>query len=237
MKILIIEDELLIIELLKSILEDLGYTLIFSATSYSKALLLLEDVKPDFILIDISLLGQKTGIDFANNIVKKYQIPFIYITGNTKKETLNLAKLSDPYAILIKPIDPDELSIAIDLALFKHSKKSQYNHQANAPEHGVYIKDKDAYIRIEYKDILYVKSQSVYIKIFTSKDKVYTNRIPISEFKTKLNPNIFKRVHRSYIVNIQHVNKIQASSIIINNQYIPLGKKYKDQLFNQLNIN
>ena len=237
MKILIIEDELLIIELLKSILEDLGYTLIFSATSYSKALLLLEDIKPDFILIDISLLGQKTGIDFANNIVKRYQIPFIYITGNTKKETLNLAKLSDPYAILIKPIDPDELSIAIDLALFKHSKKTQYNHQTNPTQNGVYIKEEDAYIRIKYKDILYIRSQSVYIKIFTCEDKVYTNRMAISEFKAKLNPNIFKRVHRSYVVNMQHVNKIQTSNLIINDQYIPIGKKYKEQLFNQLNIN
>lgn len=237
MKILIIEDELLIIELLKSILEDLGYSLIYSATSYSKALLLLEDVKPNFVLIDIGLLGKKNGIDFANNIVKNYNIPFIYITGKTKKEILNLAKLSDPYAILIKPIDPDELSIAIDLALYKHSKQVIRNYQTSNIQTGVYIKDVGSYIHIKYDDILYVKSKSVYIEIFTNTTKTYTSRMAISEFNAKLDQQYFIRIHRSYIVNIKHIQKIHTTSVIIENQYIPIGKKYKDQLFNQLNIN
>ena len=236
MKILIIEDELLIVELLMSMLEDFGYSLLYSAPSYSKGLLLLEEIKPDFVLIDIGLIGNKNGIDFANNFVSKYDIPFIYITGDTKKETLNLAKLSNPYAILIKPIDPDELYISIDLALYKHSKLSIYKKQLNSAETGVYIKDGDSYIHIDYEDILYIKSQSVNVKIITNKDKIYTTRISISELYAKLNQSFFFRVHRSYIVNVKCIERIQSMSLTIKNQYIPIGKKYKDDLFHQLNI-
>ncbi len=236
MKIIIVEDEFLILEDLKSVLEDFGYNHIITASSFSNALTLFQEHEPDFAIIDIGLVGKKNGIDIANVIISKYNIPFIYLTGNTDKNMLNLAKLSNPYAILLKPFQPEEIRIAIDLATHKHAQHLLKTKQPNTQISGVYIKVDDGYKQIFFDDILYIKSSTVYIKIYTTYGKIYTIRFSISDFYMKLNQSIFMRIHRSYIVNEKYINKINQTNITVQNQYIPIGKKYKDQLFNVLNI-
>lgn len=236
MKILIIEDDLIITESIRATLEDFGYHNIYNAPSYSGALNIIKEELPDFAIIDIKLVGKKDGIDLAHTISKQYNIPFIFLTGNTEKEALNIAKLSDPYAILIKPFNPDELYAAVNLAIHKHAKVLQASiAKQKTTQIGVYVKTDSKYILIKYSDITYIKSDTIHVKVYTIGNQTYTTRSSISSFSLKLDDN-FIRVHRSFIVNSSFISSVNSTHITILSQYIPLGKKYKDHVFNLLNI-
>ena len=84
-KIGVVEDELIIADSICSTLRQLGYDTTEPATSYTEALSMIENEKPDLMLLDINLAGSKDGIQLAAEIKARYDLPFIFLTANTKK--------------------------------------------------------------------------------------------------------------------------------------------------------
>ena len=118
-QILIVEDETLVAEDIKSHLADMDYKVNAMATSGEEALLLLEDKKPDLILMDIVLAGGIDGIETARIIKEKYNIPVIFLTAYTDKEKVSRAQLTEPYGYLVKPFDEREVQTTVAIALYK----------------------------------------------------------------------------------------------------------------------
>ncbi len=112
-KVLIVEDEMVIAMNLVSILEDLGYDVLDPANSYEEAVDALKEEQPDIALLDIQLDGDKDGIDFARYINQYQEIPFIYLTSNADSRTLNQAKETSPSSYLVKPFNQDDLFTSI----------------------------------------------------------------------------------------------------------------------------
>ena len=108
-KIGIVEDELLIAEKIKMILVDIGYEVCEPVSSYNEAVEMFKIKKPDIVLLDINLGGEKDGIDIAAEINKHYHLPFIFLTANSDGATIERAKEVKPFAYLVKPFTKDEL--------------------------------------------------------------------------------------------------------------------------------
>src|SRR3569833_20344 len=95
-KILIVEDQFVEADYLRSMLEEKGYIVTGIARSYTKALELVQQDRPGFVLLDIFLKGKQTGIDLARDLSKE-KIPFVYLSANSTEDILAAAKTTQPY--------------------------------------------------------------------------------------------------------------------------------------------
>lgn len=112
-KIFIVEDDVIIQMFIERILSNLGLDILGEARTGDEALLFLEESRPDFILMDIGLAGDKDGIEVAEIVNQKYKIPIIFLTGNSDKATLDKATLTNPIGFITKPIDEVSLKKVI----------------------------------------------------------------------------------------------------------------------------
>ncbi|TDO24304.1 sigma 54-interacting response regulator [Pedobacter duraquae] len=124
-KILIVEDEFIVANDLRIMLEKSGYKVCGIAPSVPKALELIKTKAPNWILLDIFLQGDKTGIDLAGQLTEM-DIPFIYISANTNQGILEAAKATLPYGFLVKPFREKDLMVMLDIAQYRHAQKQKY---------------------------------------------------------------------------------------------------------------
>ena len=114
MRILIVEDEIILAMNLQMELEQLGFEVIGIAKESTKALLLIEKNKPDLILMDIVIQGNISGIELTAIVNQKYGTPVIYGTAHRDNATIEQANKTKHYGILFKPFQLNELSSAIN---------------------------------------------------------------------------------------------------------------------------
>jgi transcriptional regulator with GAF, ATPase, and Fis domain len=117
--ILIVEDQFIEANDLRIILEKAGHTICGIAKSVDQALVILQSVKPDIVLLDIFLKGDLTGIDLAKTLTKQ-NVPFIYLSANSNESTFEAAKATQPYGFLVKPYREKDILAALDIASYRH---------------------------------------------------------------------------------------------------------------------
>jgi DNA-binding NtrC family response regulator len=118
-KILIVEDEFIEAKNLERMLLKKGYTVCGIARSVPDAGLLIAQAQPDFVLVDIFLKGDLTGIDLARNL-RQQNIPFLYLSANSNKSTLDAAKATRPYGFLVKPFGERNVLAMLEIAIYQH---------------------------------------------------------------------------------------------------------------------
>lgn len=120
MRILIVDEEKAIQDVLRVKLEKQGFQITSVASTGMDAILLAEGTMPDLVLMDINLDGRLNGIQAATRIRYEFDIPVIFITGDPSPETLQGIKTADSFGFLTKPFNYDQLFPAIDIAIFRH---------------------------------------------------------------------------------------------------------------------
>lgn len=118
-KILIVEDEFIVANGLRIILEQAGYRVNGIAASAEEADENIMKYKPDIVLLDIRLEGKLSGIDLARKL-RVENIPFIYLSANSNQTVLEEAKTTEPYGFLVKPYRERDLLVMLDIALYRH---------------------------------------------------------------------------------------------------------------------
>jgi len=88
--------------------------------SGEEAIELIQEKRPDLVLMDINLQGEMDGIETATKLYKEYNLPVIYLTAYAGESTLERAKESKPYAYILKPFKERELHAAIEIAISRH---------------------------------------------------------------------------------------------------------------------
>lgn len=234
-KILVVEDEIIIADDICDTLRNFDYAVLEPAISYSEAIQLLEDESPDIAILDIQLAGKKSGLDLAETIKAKFHIPFIFLTSNSDRETLESAKRCQPATFLVKPYGKEELFAAIEIALYNFSqqKEQALDRENLIIKDSLFIKQKKAFVRIQFDDILYLESDHVYIDIHLKNEKKYTVRGALNEFIEKLGPTFF-RSHRSFIINLTYLEGINTNHTTLQGKEIPLGKNYREEILAKL---
>jgi two-component system response regulator HydG len=123
-KILIVEDQFIEANNLSLILGAAGYELCSIARSVRIALTIIENERPDLVLLDIFLQGELTGIDLARQL-EKMNIAFVFISANSNREVLDAAKTTRPYGFLVKPIRKNDVLVMIDVACYLHQQRQE----------------------------------------------------------------------------------------------------------------
>lgn len=217
-KIIIIEDEVIIAENLRRIIAKLGYDVIAVVNSYGEGMRVIRSHQPDLYLIDINLNeGKDNGIRLAKLINDTSNIPIIYITSNADSKTVNDAKFTKPIGYILKPFNKKTIYSTLEIALYNRS-----NHID-----GINVRHKGDLIKILFKDILYIKASSVYVDIHTTQG-IIIHRDTFVELMKVLSSN-FIQVHRSYIVNINHIESFNSSQVTLTTAKIPIGRLFKSQ--------
>ncbi|MGA1875124.1 MAG: response regulator [bacterium] len=124
-KILIVEDEAIEALDLQQRLTSLGYPAPEIVFSGEEALKKAEEIRPDLVLMDIMLSGEIDGVTAAEKIKAQFDIPIIYLTAYADEDTLQRAKITEPYGYIVKPFKERELHIMIDVALYKHNMEKK----------------------------------------------------------------------------------------------------------------
>jgi len=118
--ITIVEDEMIIARELAARLNVLGYDVADIASSKQEALRRVTARQPDLVFMDIVLKGEGDGIETAEEIHKRFDIPIIYVTAYADESTLERAKVAEPFGYIIKPFSESTLRAVIEMALYKH---------------------------------------------------------------------------------------------------------------------
>ncbi|MBD3275600.1 MAG: response regulator [Candidatus Marinimicrobia bacterium] len=127
--VLLIEDNAEVLHTIELMLQSLEYKVAGAVSSGEAALDIVREAMPDVILMDIGLKGKMDGIEAAEQIYDIVDIPIVYITGASDRETIERAKLTAPYGYLIKPINFNELRVTIDMAMHKHRLEQELRKQ------------------------------------------------------------------------------------------------------------
>ena len=146
-RILVVEDERIIALNLKENLESLGYTVVEIAASGEKAVTKARELYPDLVLMDIWLQGDMDGISAAQQIWDELQIPVIYLTGHSDKITLERAKVTAPFGYILKPVNEQQLSVAIEIALQRYEREQFLSAVLRGIGDGVILVDQDCRIQ------------------------------------------------------------------------------------------
>jgi two-component system, cell cycle sensor histidine kinase and response regulator CckA len=124
-QIMIVEDESIVAEDMKVMLEGFGYAVPAIAFSGEEAVQKALDLHPDLVLMDIVLRGHMSGMEAVERIREQVNIPVVYVTAYADDNTVRRAKLTEPFGYILKPFDARELQTAIEIALYKHQMESR----------------------------------------------------------------------------------------------------------------
>ena len=126
-RILIVEDEGIVILHIRKALENLGYIVAGIANYGDDAIVKATEIRPDLVLMDIVLKGKVDGIEAAEKIHAILNIPVIYLTAHADEGTLQRAKVTGPFGYIVKPFRERDLHIAIEFALYKSRMEGERN--------------------------------------------------------------------------------------------------------------
>ncbi len=119
-RLFIVEDEAIVVADLVIRLNQMGYEVVGSATRGEESLAQIEQVLPDLVLMDIHLQGEMDGIAVARELHHRLHLPVVFLTAYGEGATFQRAKEAEPFGYILKPIEDRELSIVIEMALYKH---------------------------------------------------------------------------------------------------------------------
>jgi PAS domain S-box-containing protein len=128
--ILIVEDDRIVAEDTKITLEKLGFGISGMVPSGEDTLERVEAEPPDLVLMDIELEGEMDGIEAAARIRDRFNIPVVYVTGYADEDVLERAKVTEPFAYIVKPFEDRELNSVIEIALYKHKMETKLKESA-----------------------------------------------------------------------------------------------------------
>jgi PAS domain S-box-containing protein len=201
--ILIVEDSFIVAKHLQQTLENEGYRVSGSEASGEAALTSLEKKTPDLVLMDIMLTGKLDGVETSRIIKSRFGLPVIYITALSDKETIQRAKITEPFGFITKPFEDRELFTTIEMGLYKHSidtrlkqSEEKYFSTVKSISDGVILVDSNynvMYLNPSAVKILAVSESDVIGKsvfqIVRLKDSV-TGDYPVNPFQSTLQSRV-----------------------------------------------
>ncbi|PIY11918.1 MAG: DNA-binding response regulator [Flexibacter sp. CG_4_10_14_3_um_filter_32_15] len=244
-RILTVEDELIIAQDLEEILEELGYDVIENVRDADAAIHAIKKNNPDLVLLDFRLAKQSTGAEVAQFIRdEKLPIPFIFLTSHADPKTVSVATQTMPYGYIMKPFEAQSLYAAIEVALINYSKlhaDSKNNLEKISEQEGVlfndclFVKYRNQFIKVAIHKIEWLSAENNYTTIHTQNRK-YIIRNSLTNVLEIINKKEFLRVHRSYAVNVSKIDVIERTKLIIDEQEIPIGRSYQQEIISQIKI-
>ena len=238
-RILIVEDEMIIAANISLQLTTLGYEVSGIIPRGEEALVHIRQNRPDIILLDIQLKGNLDGVQTAQLMQRDFDIPIIYLTANSDDVNFNRAKATHPQAFISKPFKKLDLKHAIELVINRLQAEDKAEPEASSEEapfvlnDSIFVRHQEKMVKVNIADILFIEAERNYCRIH-AKGKEYVLVMTLKDMEEKLPPQHFLRVHRSFIVNVGQVEEIAISHLVIDKKTIPVSAELRKQLLQRV---
>ena len=237
-KILIVEDDPNIADTLKDMLEALGHSVLDVFDNGKAVIDYIKDNTPELVLLDIQLKGNMDGLEVAGHISEVGDIPFIFTTAFADGDTLKKATSHGPYGYIVKPYGMKDIYAAIEIAMNNHKLIGELKNVKPEPamvtNNHLFLKVDTRLVKVKEEEILYIEAKGDYV-LFKTVEKGHIVHSTMKKVEEKLNPARFLKVHRSFIINLDHVVDIEDSSLVINQKVIPISRSNKEALLTRIN--
>jgi DNA-binding LytR/AlgR family response regulator len=222
MKSIIVDDEPLAREGLLAALKDIAnITVAGSFNSAKKAALFLQDNQVDLIFLDIHMPGMN-GLEFAASISKETLVIFTTAYSQYAFDSYEV----DAVDYLVKPILKERLEKAVGKALAYHKLLQLHGTTERIEKDFLLIKADRRYHKIFFDNILYIEGLKDYVVIYTAGGKIAT-AMNLKTVHRHLNTEVFCRVSKSYLVNLNHIDSFDNHTIYIRQAEVPIGDVYR----------
>ncbi len=237
MKCLIVDDEHIARELLKEYASKVPeLEVVATCKTALDAMSYIKREEIDILFLDIQM-PDLTGLDFLKILPKK---PYTILTTAYSEYAVQSYEL-DVVDYVLKPIDFDRFYKAVNkvfsLAETPRVMESKNRETDSKPER-LFLKEEHKIVKVEFNDILMIKGQGAYVQVITKDGRKIMSLLSMSKLEEQL-PNNFYRTHRSYIVNIDHIDSIDGNMIYLKKQSAVLSKIKRDEfleLIDELNL-
>lgn len=183
----------------------------------------------DLMFLDINMPGL-TGMEMLEAMSNK---PFVILTTAYKEYALESYKY-DVVDYLVKPFDFKTFLSAIDKVINRLGTSKRTSEQPNNDTDHIVLKVDNEIIKLDFGSIYYTQSYGNYVKFFTA-EKMYLSQITTQEVESKLDPRLFVRIHKSYLVALKEISKIAGGELSLKNgTVLPIGKFYKKNVIDRM---
>ena len=225
LKCIIVEDEPLAAKVLSDYISQVPF-LELSGT-FKDAILATEYLREnsvDLIFLDIHLPKLK-GMAFLKTLIDP---PAVIITTAYHQYAVEGFELNVT-DYLLKPFEFERFLVAVNKVKAAQTEKQRTN-ESETKDH-LFLNVQKKKVKISFSEIVYIESQREYIKIVTTK-REYISKMSTHEIESLLPSNLFKRIHRSFIVSVSKIESYTAEAVELNGVSIPIGRGYRDVIEN-----
>lgn len=223
-KCIIVEDEMLAQQVIQSHLKNIDHLeLVAICNNVIEANDILNKNEIDLIFLDIQLPGM-TGFNFLRSFPES---PLVIITTAYAEHALESYEFN-VIDYLLKPISLERFTRAINkisngrlLTMTAKDKDNSYDH--------IFIRSGSKFFKINFSEIIYIEGMKDYLKIHTKEYKLITHQT-MGEMENLLPSKQFKRIHKSFIVAVEHIKVIYGNTIEVLHGVIPIGNSYKNNV-------
>lgn len=215
---IILDDEPLAVELLKKhASENENLNVLFATTEVFEAIDFLKKEKVDLIFTDIQM-PELTGIQFMKILNDSHKFIVTTAYSDYALESFNFRVID----YILKPITKKRF----DLAVKKYT--DLFDSQTINQSTYIFVKANGRQVKINFSDLLYIEGLKDYIRIHTKTEKIMVLET-MKSFEAKL-PKNFKRIHRSFIINLDYLTSIDGNSVYLDQKMLPIGETYRKEI-------
>jgi len=235
-KVIIVDDEPLALDILETFIEKMpDLRLVTRCNNALEAHEALKNNSIDIMFLDIQM-PQLTGIDFVKTLANPPMVIFTTAYSEYAVEGFEL----DAVDYLLKPIAFERFTKSVNKAIEKMKSQSAEISSINEEDGFFFVKADKKFIKVNFDDILYIEGLKDYVIIRQDTTRVITLQT-MKSLEAKLPSTVFRRIHRSYILNINKIKAVVGNMVEIvekgQAKHIPIGKNYRDALLELINQN
>lgn len=229
MNCLILDDDRVSRLALEELIKQTGTCeIIGSCERVGEALKVLNSNQIDIIFLDIEM-PEMTGFEFLETLSDN---PFIIFISSRESYALKAYETSAT-DYLLKPFSLERLLKSINKV--KDAKAQHSKNKIETPSKSIFVKADSAFIKLELESVNWIESLGDYVTIHSDERKYVVN-ITMKKVEEKLSSASFCRIHRSFIVNLNKIDKIEENIVIIKNKTFPVSRSNKRDLYDRINL-
>jgi len=240
--VLIIEDEETWMQQIRYNLDQFGYKIAGHAYAVDDALKAIMSDNYDIALLDINLNGKNSGIELGKIIGNNLKKPFIFITSSVHDDIIAETAAARPSAFLTKPFTPAALYISIQSAIhhFSAGQQAAIAIKPSASLNSFFVKLGTKYIRIDWQNVVCLRSEINHTQIITADKNTYLIRSSLQKTIQHIIPqelkNNFVQINRAEVLQVSFIEKITGFEAIAGRQTYTITDTYIKSVKQQLNI-
>lgn len=236
LNVIIVDDEPLALDVLETFVGQVSdLNLIKRCNNAFEANEAINNHHVDLIFLDIQM-PQLTGIDFLKSLTHPPMVIFTTAYSNYAIEGFEL----DAVDYLLKPISFERFLKAVNRAIENHRSQTSVSPEEADEKDYIFIKADKKLVRVKFEDIVYIEGLKDYVIIRLDASRVITLQT-MKSLEDKLPMQKFKRIHRSFIVNVDKIEAIVGNMVEViekgQPKHLPIGKNYRDELLDMINEN